>query len=40
MNVSSCRCELNKLAALIKSEACDVETDDKIKHIKNKTVHY
>ena len=34
-NVSNCRCEMKKLAALIESEECDIETDD---IIKNKTV--
>ena len=34
-NVSNCRCEMKKLAALIESEECDVETNE---IIKNKTV--
>ena len=38
LNVSNCRCEMKKLAALIDSEECDVETDNKIKGTKNKRV--
>ena len=34
-NVNNCRCEMKKLAALIQSEECDVETD---KIVKNKTM--
>ena len=34
-NVSNCRCEMKKLAALVEEEECDVETIDKIE---NKTV--
>ena len=30
-NVSNCRCEMKKLAALIEEEECDVETSEKIK---------
>ena len=38
-NVSNCRYEMKKLAAVINSEECDVETDDKIKGTtKNKIV--
>ena len=43
-NVNNCRCEMKKLAALIETEECDVETDE-IKNIseckafpKNKTI--
>ena len=31
-NVNNCRCKMKKLAALIESEECDVETDE-IKHV-------
>ena len=34
-NFINCRCEMKKLAALIESEECDIETDE---IIKNKTV--
>ena len=34
-NASNCKCELNKLDALIESEECDIETNNKIE---NKTV--
>ena len=34
-NVNNCRCEMKKLAALIESEECDIETD---KIMRNKTV--
>ena len=37
-NVSNCRCEMKKLAVLIETEKCDVETDE-IKSIsENKTI--
>ena len=37
-NVNNCRCEMKKLAALVESEECDIETD-KIKSVfVNKTV--
>ena len=36
-NVSNCRCEMKKVAALIEEE-CDVETSEKIKRTENKTV--
>ena len=38
-NVNNCRCEMKKLAALITTEECDVETDEiKSVFIKNKTI--
>ena len=43
-NVNNCRCAMKKLAALIESESfpeteeCDVETSEKIKDTKNKTI--
>ena len=30
-NVNNCRCEMKKVAALIETEECDVETDEKSK---------
>ena len=35
-NVNNCKCEMKKLAALIESEECDIETD---KIMRNKTVN-
>ena len=37
-HVNNCRCEMKKLARLIDFEECDVETNEKIEGLKNKTV--
>ena len=37
-NVVNCSCEMKKLTALIEEEECDVETNDQIKCIENKTI--
>ena len=38
LNVSSCKCEMKKLAALIETDECDIETDKNKSVSENKTV--
>ena len=37
-NVINCRCEIKKMAALIKTEECDIETDEIKSVSENKTI--